>query len=105
MALPRFCVDCGDILGEIEPSSRLALCLSCSKPHELDDKDKTVLIITDITDDRKLTERECNNLHGLPTVSRITKKCPKCGYGVASVIHDINYNFSVACLKCKELFN
>jgi len=105
MSLPKFCDDCGSLLGEIEPASRISTCISCNKPHDIDPSDRTVLVITDIAEDRTLTDREKDNLHGLPTVGRITKDCPKCGYTVASVIHDINYNFSVACLKCKEQFN
>lgn len=105
MALPRFCDDCESLLSDIDPGSRIASCPKCSKPHTIDPNDRTVLmVINNNMNQRSLSGQERNNLHGLPTTSRITKKCTTCGYEVASVVHDASYNFTIECLKCKEQF-
>lgn len=105
MALPQFCIDCQNLLNDIDPGTRIAVCSSCTKPHPINPDDRTVLIVTTgNSTGRQLTDREIYSLHGLPTTSRITKVCPACKYDVASMIHDAEYNFSFRCLKCEELF-
>jgi DNA-directed RNA polymerase subunit M/transcription elongation factor TFIIS len=105
MALPQFCTDCQSLLNDIDPGTRVAVCSSCSKGHTLDGPDRTVLIvISDSTMERSLTNKELQGLHGLPTTSRIAKVCPSCGYDTASVVHDTRYKFNLCCLKCWEQF-
>jgi DNA-directed RNA polymerase subunit M/transcription elongation factor TFIIS len=105
MALPRFCDDCQTLLDDIDPGSRVSTCPSCSKPHMIDERDRTVMILSNSNNkERSLTQQELYNLHGLPTTSRIKKDCPSCGYDTASVVHDTVYEFSICCIKCGEKF-
>jgi DNA-directed RNA polymerase subunit M/transcription elongation factor TFIIS len=108
MALAFYCTDCGDLLGDINTESRIMYCTRCHKPQELPEDDKTVMIIASVetgSKSRIITNMDCMNLHGLPTTSKIAKDCPKCSFGYASQISDMNYKFTLICLKCNYVYN